>query len=545
MAQRNDLEKRELVPIRSRIDMHDSPPTNEPVLANRWRILAVLCTSLMIVIIGNTALNTAIPILARDLDASTTDLQWMVDAYALVFAGMLFTAGTIGDRFGRKGTLQAGLWLFLGGTLLATVADSSTEVIGARALMGLAAAFVMPATLSILTNVFPAHERPKAIAVWAGISGGGAAIGPVASGVLLEHFWWGSVFLVNVPMIVLALVAGKILLPTSRDPEQPPLDVPGALLSIVGLGALVYGIIEGPLHGWTSNQTLGTFALALVALASFAARELRTEHPMLDLRFFRDRRFSVASGGMTLIFFAMFGTFFLSAQYFQLVLGYSPLASGLFQLPMAFVMMALAPQVPKLVNRFGVARVAPLGLASISLGLVLFSLVGVDTAIWWMYGPVLFIMSGMALAMTPMTTLIMSAVPLAKAGVGSAMNDTTRELGGALGVAVLGSLLTSTYASSIGDAAAGLTPGDRGIAESGLVGAFDVAERLGADGVALVDAGKQAFVDGMGVAAIAGAVAVAIAAIATARLLPRRAPATTAVDAEVGAVAEVLEPAST
>jgi len=444
--------------------MHDAPPNPEPVLANRWRILAVLCTSLMIVIIGNTALNTAIPILAGDLGASTTDLQWMVDAYALVFAGMLFTAGTIGDRFGRKGTLQAGLGLFLVGTLLATVAGSSAQVIGARALMGLAAAFVMPATLSILTNVFPAHERPKAIAVWAGISGGGAAIGPVASGFLLEHFWWGSVFLVNVPMIVLAPIGGKLLVPPSRDPEQPPLDVPGAVLSIIGLGALVYGIIEGPLRGWTSDQTLGTFALALVALLAFARRELRAEHPMLDLRFFRDRRFSVASGGMTLIFFAMFGTFFLSAQYFQLVLGYSPLASGLFQLPMAFVMMTLAPQVPKLVGRFGVARVAPLGLASVAVGLVLFSLVGVETSIWWMYGPVLFIMTGMALAMTPMTTLIMSAVPLGKAGVGSAMNDTTRELGGALGVAVLGSLLTSTYASSIGDAASGLgDPEDAGL----------------------------------------------------------------------------------
>jgi MFS transporter, DHA2 family, multidrug resistance protein len=512
--------------------MYDSPPISEHVLANRWRILAVLCTSLMIVIIGNTALNTAIPTLARELDASTTDLQWMVDAYSLVFAGMLFTAGTIGDRFGRKGTLQGGLALFLVGTLVAAFADSSAQVIAARALMGLAAAFVMPSTLSILTNVFPSHERPKAIAVWAGISGGGAAIGPVASGFLIEHFFWGSVFLVNVPVIALALVAGKLLVPTSRDPEQPPLDVPGALLSIVGLGALVYAIIEGPLRGWSSGSTLGTFALAAVALAGFGWRELHTEHPMLDLRFFRDRRFSVASGGMTLIFFAMFGTFFLIAQYFQLVLGYSPLESGLFQLPMAFVMMTLAPQVPRLVARFGVARVAPLGLASVAVGLTLFSLVGVDTAIWWMYGPVLFIMTGMALAMTPMTTLIMSAVPLTKAGVGSAMNDTTRELGGALGVAVLGSLLTSTYAASIGDAVRGLAPVDRGIAESGLVGAFDVASRLGAEGGAVVEAGKQAFVDGMGVAAVAGAVVVALAAVATARLLPRQQAAPVVVEAE-------------
>jgi EmrB/QacA subfamily drug resistance transporter len=474
----------------------------------------------MIVIIGNTALNVALPRLALDLDASTTDLQWMVDSYALVFAGMLFTAGTLGDRFGRKGALQIGLLLFLAGTALAAVATSSTVVIGARALMGLAAAFVMPATLSILTNVFPPEERPRAIAVWAGIAGGGAAIGPVASGFLLEHFWWGSVFLVNVPVIVLALVAGRILLPTSRDPEEPPLDIPGALLSIVGLSALVYGIIEGPLHGWTSAESVGIFGFAALTLGLFVRRELRTANPMLDLRYFRDRRFSVSSGGMTLIFFAMFGTFFLISQYFQLVLGYTALESGLFQLPMAFVMIALSPQVPRLVGRFGVARVVPMGLSSVAIGLVLFSALGVDTVIWWVYGPILFLAAGMALTMTPLTTQIMSAVPVTKAGVGSAMNDTTRELGGALGVAVLGSLVTSTYSSSLSDAVSGLSGPERAAAESGLVGAFGVAQRLGAEGGALVDAAKQAFVDGIGVAALTGAAVVAIAAVISYRLLP-------------------------
>jgi len=502
--------------------------TDPEIYARRKPILVVLCISLMIVIIGNTALNVALPRLALDLDASTTDLQWMVDSYSLVFAGMLFTAGTLGDRFGRKGALQVGLVLFLAGTTLAAVAGSSAMVIAARALMGLAAAFVMPATLSILTNVFPPDERPKAIAVWAGIAGGGAAIGPVASGFLLEHFWWGSVFLVNVPVILLALLAGRLLLPTSRDPEQPPLDLPGALLSIVGLGALVYGIIEGPLHGWTSGETLATFGLAAAALALFVLRELRTPNPMLDLRYFRDRRFSVSSGGMTLIFFAMFGTFFLVSQYFQLVLGYSALESGLFQLPMAVVMIAVSPQVPRLVTRFGVARVVPMGLGTVAVGLVLFSMLGVDTPIWFAYGPVLSLAAGMALTMTPLTTQIMSAVPVTKAGVGSAMNDTTRELGGALGVAMLGSLVTSTYASHIGDAISGLSGADRAAAESGLVGAFGVAQRLGTDGGALVEAAKQAFVDGIGVAALTGAAVVAIAAIVSYRLLPREVAAATA-----------------
>jgi EmrB/QacA subfamily drug resistance transporter len=505
--------------------VHDAhaaePPIDRTTYERRWAILAVLCTSLMIVIIGNTALNVALPTLAADLGASTTDLQWMVDSYALVFAGMLFTAGTLGDRFGRKGALQAGLGLFLAGTVLAAVGDSASTVIGARALMGLAAAFVMPSTLSILTNVFPAHERPKAIALWAGISGGGAALGPIASGFLLEHFWWGSVFLVNVPVIVLALIAGRVLLPTSRDPEQPPLDIPGAGLSILGLGTLVYGIIEGPIHGWTSGTTLTTFAIAAVALGLFVVRELATPHPMLDLRLFKDRRFSVSSMGMTLTFFAMFGTFFLAAQYLQLVLGYGPLESGLFQLPMAAAIMAISPAVPNLVARHGAARVVPVGLAFVSVGLFAFSFMGVDTSIWWMYVPIMALAVGMALTMTPLTTLIMASVPLTKAGVGSAMNDTTRELGGALGVAILGSLVTSTYASSIADAIGGLGDADQSLARSGLTGAMQAARNLGADGGALVDTAKQAFVDGLGAAAIVGAVVVAVAAVASSWLLPR------------------------
>jgi EmrB/QacA subfamily drug resistance transporter len=448
----------------------------------------------------------------------------MVDAYALVFAGLLFTAGTLGDRFGRKGALQGGLVLFVTAGVLAAFAETAGQVIAARGVMGVAAAFVMPSTLSILTSIFPPEERGRAISLWAGIAAGAAALGPVITGFLLEHFWWGSVFLVNVPVIIVALVAGKLLVPTSRDPEQPPLDVPGALLSIVGLGALVYGIIEGPLHGWTSRDSLAIFGVALVALGLFVVRERTARHPMLDLRLFRDRRFSVASGGMTLIFFAMFGTFFLVSQYFQLVLGYSALESGLFQLPMAFVMMGLSPQVPKLVDRFTVARVVPVGLLSVAIGLLLFSQVGTDTTIWWVYGPILCLAAGMALTMTPLTTLIMSAVPLGKAGVGSAMNDTTRELGGALGVAILGSVVTSNYASSLAPALEDLPAADQAIANSGLVGAFNVGERLGADGLAVIEAAKQAFVDGLSVAAVVGAVAVAVAAAASWRLLPRPAP---------------------
>jgi len=491
------------------------------VYQRRWAILAVLCTSLMIVIIGNTSLNVALPTLSRELNASTSSLQWMVDAYSLVFAGLLFTAGTLGDRFGRKGALQAGLVVFLGGTVLASTADSAGMVIASRAIMGVAAAFVMPSTLSILTNVFPAHERPKAIAVWAGISGGGAAIGPVASGFLLEHFYWGSVFLVNVPMIIAALVLGAVLVPRSKDPDEQPLDLLGALLSIVGLVSLVYAIIEGPHKGWTSGETLGTFALAAVALVLFAMWEHRARYPMLDLGLFRDRRFSIASGGMTLTFFAMFGTFFLVAQYFQLVLGYSPLKTGLLQLPMAFVMMSLAPQVPKFVARFGAHRVVPVGLSFIAFGLAVFSQVGVDTPLWFIYFSIIPLAMGMATVMTPLTTLIMSSVPLGKAGVGSAMNDTTRELGGALGVAVLGSLVTSQYTSNLRPAVVGLPGQARDAALSGLAGALGVAKEIGGPaGEAIASAARSAFVDGIGLAAATGAVVVLVAAGIAWFLLP-------------------------
>lgn len=492
------------------------------VYHRRWVILAVLCTSLMIVIIGNTSLNVALPTLARELDASTSALQWMVDSYALVFAGLLFTAATLGDRFGRKGALQAGLVVFLIGAAVATVADTTAMVIAARAVMGLAAAFVMPSTLSILTNVFPARERPTAIAIWAGISGAGAAIGPIASGWLIEHFWWGSVFLINVPIIAVALIAGAILVPSSKDPDQQPLDLPGAGLSIVGLGALVYAIIEGPHYGWASGRTVATFVLALVALGLFGLRELTTRHPMLDLRLFRDRRFSVASAGMTLTFFAMFGTFFLVAQYFQLVLGYSPLQSGLFQLPMAFVIMSVAPQAPKLVARFGAARVVPVGLGLTAFGLGAFSQVGTETVIWSVYGAIVPLAAGMALTMTPLTTLIMSSVPLGRAGVGSAMNDTTRELGGALGVAVLGSVVTSQYTASLAPSIAGLPAEARAAADSGLTGALAVAERIGGvTGAEITAAAQSAFVDGMGLAAVVGSLVVFTAAAVAWFLLPK------------------------
>lgn len=496
------------------------PQVDPEVYRRRWWILVVLCTSLIIVIVGNTALNVALPTLARELDADTTQLQWMVDAYALVFAGMLFTAGALGDRFGRKGALQLGLVVFLGGSLLAASASTAEVVIAGRAVMGLGAAFVMPSTLSILANVFPPYERPKAIAIWAGISGGGAAIGPVASGFLLEHFSWGSVFLVNVPIIVVALVAGKILLPRSKDPTHGQLDPVGAVLSIAGLAALVFTIIEAPSRGWTSTTTLLWFAAAFVLLGLFAWWELRSPHPMLELRWFRDRQFSVASGSMTLVFFAMFGTFFLITQYFQLVLGYSTLQAGLSQLPFAIIIMLVAPQTPKLGARFGAPRIVATGLGLVAIGMLAVGTVGIDSSYPYVLLTMIPLATGMALTMAPLTASIMVAVPTNRAGVGSAMNDTTRELGGALGVAVLGSIVASRYASEVAASVGGLPEQAAATAESGLAGALLVAGRLGEQGADLADAAKEAFLSGLTLATTIGAVVAAVASVLALRLLP-------------------------
>jgi EmrB/QacA subfamily drug resistance transporter len=497
------------------------------IFRRRWLILGILCTSLMIVIVGNTSLNVALPRLAEDLQAPTSDLQWIVDAYSLVFAGVLLTAGALGDRFGRKGALQLGLLIFGAGIVAGALSTSSTQLIASRAVMGLGAAFVMPATLSILTNVFPVHERAKAIAIWAGISGGGAALGPIASGLLLEHFGWNSVFLVNLPLVAFALVAGYFLVPKSSDPSHAPLDFVGAGLSIVALSTLVYAIIEAPIHGWGSSTTLAMFAAAVALLVAFGVWEARCKDPMLQLGFFKDRRFSVSSGGITLVFFAMFGVLFLVSQYLQLVLGYGPLESGVRLLPMSIVMMFLAPLTPRLVHRVGANKVAGTGLVLVAGGLALFSTIQVDTSYPFLLTSLCVLAAGMALTMSPMTTELMASVPPAKAGVGSAMNDTTRELGGALGVALLGSLVTSQYASGIASALNGVVSGPAAdAAGSGLAGALAVSSAPAQFGlspevaVTIRSASQQACVDGLSVAAVVGAAIVAVAAIAVFMLLP-------------------------
>ncbi|MDQ3943749.1 MAG: DHA2 family efflux MFS transporter permease subunit [Actinomycetota bacterium] len=490
----------------------------------RWRTLAVLCLSLVIVVVGNTVLNVALPTLVRELGATSSQLQWIVDSYALVFAGLLLTAGALGDRFGRKGALTAGLVIFGVASGVSAFATSADQLVTLRAVMGVGAALIMPATLSILTNVFPPQERARAIAIWAGLAGAGAAFGPIASGFLLEHFGWGSVFLVNLPVVAAALIGGRLLVPRSKDTAPPPLDPVGAVLSIAGLGALLYGIIEGPNHGWTDAVTLAWLTGGLAILVLFGLWERRSTHPMLDLRFFRSPTFSSAAGAITLIFFAMFGTFFLFTQYLQLVLGYGTLEAGVRMLPMAFTMMVAAPSSARLVERFGARRVVTTGLCLVAAGLLLLSTAAVDTPYWRLVLNLVVLAGGMGLSMAPSTTGIMASLPLGKAGVGSAVNDTTRELGGALGVAVLGSLLASRYASSLSEAVGGLVPAPAlEAAKSSLGGALGVARSLGGPaGESVAAAARSAFVDAMSTSLTVAAAVVLLAALLVSRYYPER-----------------------
>jgi EmrB/QacA subfamily drug resistance transporter len=477
----------------------------------RWWILAVLCLSLLIIVVDNSILNVAIPTLARSkaaggLGASTSELQWIVDAYTLVFAGLLLTAGSLGDRFGRRGALQLGMVIFGLGSLASAFSHTANELIFTRAFTGIGAAFIMPATLSIITNVFPPEERGRAIGLWAAIAGVAVALGPISGGFLLQHFYWGSIFLVNIPIVVVSLTAGVFLIPDSRDPAKPPLDPVGAVLSIAGLVTLVYAIIEAPDRGWTDSLILGLFALAIVILAVFAAWEKRTPSPMLDTSFWKSPRFSAASAGITLLFFAMFGSLFLLTQYLQIVMGYNALQAGIRLLPMALTMLVVAPTSARIVERVGTKLVVTAGLTIAGIGLASFAFLPSQGASYW--GDVawrMIIMAfGMGLTMAPATESIMGSLPRAKAGVGSAVNDTTRQVGGALGVAIIGSVMSSSFSSNIADLFArfGITGAPLAGAKESLQGAVAVAASpalplSAAQRGDVVQGAKDAFVTGM------------------------------------------------
>lgn len=487
----------------------------EQVYERRWIILGVLCLALLIVMIGNTSLNVALPILSRELHATSSQLQWMVDAYSLVFAGLLFTAGAFGDRFGRKGIFQTGLILFgLGSAYSAFLANSAGSVIAARAVMGLAGAMIMPATLSILTNVFPPKERAKAVGIWAGVTGIGVAIGPIMSGFMLEHFSWHSVFTINIPIILLTVLAAAWLVPRTADPSHSSLDPLGGLLSTAGLVALVYAIIEAPVHGWLAGNTLAIGGAGVIILALFVWWELRIKHPMLDVRLFKRPAFGVSSLSLTLVFFALQGMFFSFSLFLQLIHGYSPLSSSIRLLPVAATLTVAAPLSTPLANRFGKRRVVATGMLVVSLGVLLVSSVGISSSFLHLVAGMVVLAFGMGLAMSPTTDLLMSAVPKARAGMGSAMNDTTRELGGALGIAVLGSILASQYGAKIAPVIGGLPSAAKQVAASSLAGALAIGQQIGGRaGQSFIAAAKDAWMSGFHRSLLIGAVIIATAAV--------------------------------
>jgi len=494
----------------------------------RWWVLAVLSLSVLLVVVDNTIVNVALPTISRRLSASTQDLQWVVDAYSLVFASLLLVGGNLGDRLGRRRILQAGLVLFAVTSAGAAVSGTIGELIGARAAMGAAAALIYPATLALLTTTFTdARERATAIGVWSAVSGLAVAIGPVSGGLLLRHFSWNSVFWVSVPVAAIALVAGARLLPEARDGAAGRFDPVGALLSVAGAGLLVWTVIEAPGHGWASPATLGGFAGSAAILAWFAAWEACRPDPMLDIRLFTNARFSAASGAIALAFFGLFGFIFLITQYFQLVHGYDPLKAGVATLPFAVVIGAVSPAAIAVMKRIGTKIVVAGGLLIMSAGFAVAATLSVDSAYW---GPVIVSMTlmaaGLALTMSPATEAIMGALPPARAGVGSAVNDTTRELGGALGVAVIGSVMASVYRTHVlpsmthlGAPAAAAAAARQSVA-AGLTIAAHLPPALQA---AAGTAARQAFTDGLSAGSIVAASAAALAAGGAALFLPARA----------------------
>jgi EmrB/QacA subfamily drug resistance transporter len=482
--------------------------------ARRRAVLAVVALALMMVVSAVSGLNVALPDLARATGASQTQLTWIVDAYTVVFAGLLLTAGALGDRYGRKGTLVVGLVLFGAAAGWAITIDEPSMLIAARVLMGAGAAAVMPTTLSVITTSFPPEERGRAVSVWVGIAGGGAVIGLFGSGILLEFFSWSSFFALNVTLAVLALIGTLAVVPTSREARPDRLDLPGAALSLVGVASLVFAIIEGADRGWTSAATMSAAGIAAVTLTGFVLRELTTRSPLLDVRLFRLRGFGAGSLSATAQFFAAFGFFFVVLQYLQFVVGRSPLEAALTLLPLPFLLLPSARVAPVLAERFGTNRVAAAGLTSIAAGLAVISLLDVRLDQVTFYVGLALFGIGMGLAGTPATTAITASLPEAKQGVASAVNDLSREFGSALGIAVLGSLLTTSYRDSLAPALTGLpAPVAEGARSSVAFVSSEAVGRLGPLGEQLAAAGRQAYVDGVSAAVLAGAGVLVVAAV--------------------------------
>ena len=482
-----------------------APTTTTRRVPKSGAVTAVVCLALVAVVAAMSSLNVALPGIARSTHASQTQLAWVIDAYSLTFASLLLPAGAIGDRYGRRRALIAGLLIFGTGSAVAMTAHSAAELIGLRAVLGLGAALVMPATLSTITGTFPAEQRTRAVSVWAAVAGGSAVLGLLASGILLQVWSWQSVFGLNVVMAGAAIAGTIRFVPESADPETPRVDITGAILAVLGIVALVYSVIEAPTEGWASARTVVGLAAGAVILAGFVAWELHRRHPLLDPRVFAKRRLAAGSISIFVQFFALFGFIFIVLQYLQLVRGESGLLSAVSMLPMAATMMPFARLAPRIVARLGARRVCATGLALIAAAMAVLSQLTPSSGYWLLATGLVLLGAGMGLATTPATSGITSALPAAQQGVGSALNDLSRETGGAVGIAVLSSVLTAAYQSHLG-----LTAAQAGLART------SVAVATHAGGIVAAHAGT-AFADGLHLALLITAGIAAAAAVPSPR----------------------------
>jgi EmrB/QacA subfamily drug resistance transporter len=510
-----------------------APPERPPTTSaqaraqqHQWAILAVLCLAVFVTVMDSTIVNVALPSIGEELRASTRQLQWIVDAYSLVFAGLLLAAGTLGDRYGRRLVLLIGLGVFAATSIGSGLAGSTAVLIGGRALMGVGAALIFPATLAILTNVFQnPSDRAKAIGVWSATTGVAVAAGPITGGWLLEHFWWGSVFFVNIFIVAVAIAAVVAIVPESKDEHAAHLDIVGLGLSIAAVTALIFTIIEAPEWGWLSLTALVGFAVSALLMFFFVAWELRVAEPMLPVRIFRNLRFSAASVSVTAAFFSLFGFIFLITQYFQLVLRYSPLQAGLRTIPVAAAIAAGSVVGPLIVKRFGTKLVVAGGLFLMSIGFAWVSTASASTPYIEIVGQMILLGLGLGFTTAPATESIMGSLSVDKAGVGSAVNDTTRELGGTLGVAVIGSVFSSIYISSLqkSQLVSALPPQAQAAAESSVIGAGAVARQLGANAAPFLNEVNNAFLSGLSVACLVVAGVAGAGALFALKFLPARA----------------------
>jgi len=494
---------------------------SEPRTAHKGWILATVCAAVLAINLDTTIVNVALPSISRELSAGTRQLQWVVDGYNLAFAGLVLAAGSLSDRFGRRPALITGLIGFAAASVVGALVTDAGALVAARFAMGTFAALIFPTTLSIISNTFrERRERAAALGIWGAVVGIGVAAGPITGGVLLEHFYWGSVFWALVPLALVTAVAAYRWVPESRDPAVPPLDLPGLGLSVAMLVTLTYTIIEAPAHGWSSAATLGGFVAAAVLLSMFVIRERSTPHPMLDVSLFRDRRFSAASGAVTVTFFALFGFIFLVTQYFQFVRGYGALSTGARILPVALSIAVASVVGAALAPRIGTKVVVTTGMVFFGTSFLWISTSGVATPYVAVIVPQMVMMGlGMGLISTPATESILLVLPPARAGVGSAVNDATRELGGTLGVAVVGSIFSSVFGSHLASGAFAALPGSVLVRAQDSVG---VAQVVAGRDPGLLTSYHDSFMSAMSTACVVVGLLCLAGAVAAAFLLPGR-----------------------